>query len=290
MFLQLLVAGIVLGCIYGIIALGYNLIYRASGLMSFMQGDIMTLGAYLGMTFYGYMFLPFWLTIILVCVLMFVFGFLMEGGVIRRIVGRGVDPIYVVLATIAISYILYNGCQAIWGANLMAFPSIFKVKSVTVFGRTFQSEYVFGVVASVFIMIVFQIFMRHTKFGIAMRAAASDKIAAKACGVNVNLCTACAWAISAFTAALAGLIIAPINGLLPTLGTNIGLKGFTAAVIGGYGNMFGAVVGGLLLGILEFLVSGYISSTYKNLVSYTVLILFLFVKPYGLFNARNLRG
>ena len=289
MFFQLLVAGVVLGCIYAIVALGYSLIYRASGLMSFMQGDIMTLGAYLGMTFYGTQGLPLPIAMLLICIITFIFGFVMESGVIRRLVEKGVSPIYVVLATIAISYIIQNGCQAIWGAKLMAFPSLFSFSTISMFGRSFQTEYVFGVAVSVFVMVVFQFFIRYTRFGIAMQASASDKMAAKACGVNVNLCTACAWAISSFTAAIAGLIFAPINGLLPTLGSSIGAKGFAAAVIGGYGNMYGAVLGGMILGILEFLVSGYISSTYKNLVSFSVLILFLFIKPYGLFNARDIR-
>ena len=289
MLIQLIVAGIVLGCIYSIVALGYSLIYKASGLISFMQGDIMTLGAYLGMTFLASYNMTFLLAILNVCVVMFIFGFLIEGGVIRRLIGRGIEPIYVVLATIAISYIIQNGSQAIWGPNLRTFPDIFAISAITMFGRAFQTEYVFGVGVSLTLMVVFQFFIRHTRFGIAMQASASDKMAAKTCGINVNLCTAYAWAISAFTAAVAGIIMAPINGLMPTLGSNIGTKGFAAAVIGGYGNMYGAVVGGLILGVLEFLVAGYISSAYKNIVSFTILILFLFVKPYGLFNARDLK-
>lgn len=290
MFVTLLVSGLVVGCIYGIVALGYSLIYKASGLMSFTQGDLMTLGAYFGITFYSYMKLPFWVAILLIGFIMFWIGMFIERAIIRRLRSKSISPIYVVLATLALSYIIQNGCQAIWGPAMMRFPGIFSVDSVRFFGRNFQSESIFTVVASLTIMILLQIFMKKTKMGRAMRASAMDQIAAKACGINVNISTGLTWGLAACTAALGGVMLGPLYGVMPTLGVNIGNKGFAAAVIGGYGNMYGAILGGLLLGLLETFTSGYISSNYKDLVSYSALIVFLFAKPWGLFNERVIKN
>lgn len=290
MLITLFVSGIVLGCIYGIVALGYSLIYKASGLMSFVQGDLMTVGAYLGITFYSYMKLPFPLSIILIGVIMFFLGMGIERGVIRRLRRKGVEPIYVVLATIAISFIIQNGCQKVWGPVMLNFPSIFKTSTIQLFGRNFQTESVFTVIASFIIMAVLQFFMKKTKAGTAMRASAMDPVAAKACGINVNITTGLTWGCAGCTAALAGVLMGPLYGVFSTLGSQIGTKGFAAAVIGGYGNFIGSIVGGLILGLLEILTSGYISSNYRDIISYTVLILFLFIRPWGLFNERTIKN
>lgn len=290
MFVNLLVSGIVMGCIYGLVALGYSLIYKASGLMSFVQGDLMTVGAYLGITFYSTLKLPFYISFLLIAGIMFCIGMFLESAVIRRLRNRGVMPIYVVLATIAVSYILQSACLKIWGTVTLPFPSIFRKETIEMFGRAFQTESIFTVVASLIIMVMLQYFMKKTKYGTAMRAAAMDQMAAKACGINVNFSTGLTWGIAACTAALGGVMLGPLYGVFSTLGSNIGTKGFAAAVIGGYGNMYGAIIGGQILGLLEIMVSGYISSNYKNLISYAVLLIFLFVRPWGLFNERNIKN
>ena len=133
-FLTLCISGVMLGCIYSLIALGYGLIYKVSGLMSFVQGDMLTLGAFLGLTFYSIIGLPYWLSLLLTMLCAFAFGMLLEKGVIRRLLNKKVMPIYVVLATIAISYILQNGSQLIWGTWTLNFPSVFKASTVKLFG------------------------------------------------------------------------------------------------------------------------------------------------------------
>ena len=173
---------------------------------------------------------------------------------------------------------------------MLNFPSIFEVHTVHLFGRNFQTESIFTVVASVIIMFVLQFFMKKTKMGMAMRAAALDPVAAKACGINVNVATGMAWGWAACTAALAGVMMGPLYGVFSTLGSQIGTKGFAAAVIGGYGNFVGSIVGGLILGLLETLTSGYISSNYRDIFSYSILLLFLFVRPWGLFNERAIKN
>ena len=135
-------------------------------------------------------------------------------------------------------------------------------------------------------MVAFSIFMNKTSLGTAMRASAMDAMAARACGIDTGMATGLSWAIAAGVAAFAGMLLGPIYTVYTTLGAVIGRKGFSSAVIGGFGNMTGAIVGGLLLGVVETMISVYVSSAYKDLIAYSLLLFFLFVKPTGLFNER----
>lgn len=289
-FLTLCISGVMLGCIYGLIALGYGLIYKASGLMSFVQGDMLTLGAFLGLTFYSILGLPYWLSLLLTMLCAFAFGMLLEKGVIRRLLNKKIMPIYVVLATIAISYILQNGSQLIWGTWTLNFPSVFKVSTVKLFGLlAVQPEVILCLILSMVSMVVLHLFMNKTKLGTTMRASSMDSMAAESCGINVSLTTGITWGVSAMLAAMAGILIGPMYGVYSSPGANLGNKGFAGAIAGGYGNMYGAIVGGILLGLLEILVSGYVSSAYKNLIAYVALLLFLCIKPTGLFNERAIQ-
>ena len=259
--LALLISGLMLGCIYGLIALGYSLIYKASGLLSFVQGDIMTLGAFLGLTFYSLLGLPFWLSLILTIAVAFLFGVLFQKGAIQKLQDRNVLAIYIVLATIAVSYIVQNGAQIIWGTVTLYFPSIFSKTTIDIFGITVvQTEVIMCVVLSAVMMFLLHFFMTKTKLGTAMRASSMDSMAAEACGIDVSMTTGITWGVAAGLAALAGMLVGPIYGVYCTLGSTIGRKGFSGAVIGGYGNMYGAMIGGLLLGVAEIMVGGFLST------------------------------
>lgn len=289
MFFTLLISGLVLGGIYGLIALGYSLIYKASGLMNFTQGDFLTLGAFLGLTFYSILKLPFVVSFILTVLIAFVFGMLMEKGVIRQLLKKNVMAVYVVLATIAVSYIIQNGTQRIWGTITLYFPSVFKVATIKIFGISVQPEAALCVGMTLVCMLLLHFFMTRTKMGTAMRASAMDPIAARSCGINTSLTTGLTWGLSAGLSAIGGMLIGPMYGVYSTLGSVLARKGFSSAVIGGYGNMYGAMVGGVLLGLIETFLAGYVSSTYKNLIAYIILIAFLFLKPTGLFNERAIQ-
>ena len=289
MFVQLLLSGLVIGGIYGLIALGYSLIYKASGLMSFAQGDLLTLGAFLGLTFYKILGLPFAVSLILTIIISFLLGMSIERIIIRVLLARNVMPIYIVLATIAVSYVVQNGAMLTWGSNTQYFPPIFeKIGSITIFGRQVQVEYAFCIILACISMLILNIFMNYTRIGTAMRASALNPMAASACGINVSTSRGITWGLSAGLAALGGLLMGPIYGVYVMLGATIGRKGFASAVIGGYGNMIGAVVGALILGITETFIGGYVSSTYKDMIAYGLLLLFLFVRPTGIFNERAL--
>ena len=289
MFVQLLLSGLVIGGIYGLIALGYSLIYKASGLMSFAQGDLLTLGAFLGLTFYKILGLPFAVSLILTIIISFLLGMSIKRIIIRVLLARNVMPIYIVLATIAVSYVVQNGAMLTWGSNTQYFPPIFeKIGSITIFGRQVQVEYAFCIILACISMLILNIFMNYTRIGTAMRASALNPMAASACGINVSTSRGITWGLSAGLAALGGLLMGPIYGVYVMLGATIGRKGFASAVIGGYGNMIGAVVGALILGITETFIAGYVSSTYKDMIAYGLLLLFLFVRPTGIFNERAL--
>ena len=288
--LALLISGLMLGCIYGLIALGYSLIYKASGLLSFVQGDIMTLGAFLGLTFYSVLGLPFWLSLILTIAVAFLFGVLFQKGAIQKLQDRNVLAIYIVLATIAVSYIVQNGAQIIWGTVTLYFPSIFSKTTIDIFGITVvQTEVIMCVVLSAVMMFLLHVFMTKTRLGTAMRASSMDSMAAEACGIDVSMTTGITWGVAAGLAALAGMLVGPIYGVYCTLGSTIGRKGFSGAVIGGYGNMYGAMIGGLLLGVAEIMVGGFLSTQYKNLIAYLLLIVFLFIRPTGIMNERAIQ-
>lgn len=286
MFFTLLISGLVLGSIYGLIALGYSMIFKSSGLLSFVQGDILTLGAFLGLTFCSYLKLPFVLSLFLTVICAMALGFALEKGVIRPLLNKNVMTVYIVLATIAVSYIIQNGSMVAWGSITLNFPAIFSKSTIKIGKISVQPEALMCIAVGLLCMILLHLYMTKTKLGTSMRAASMDAMAAESCGIDVSLSTGLSWGISAGLAAIAGILIGPIYGVYTTLGATIGRKGFSSAIIGGYGNMYGAIVGGLLLGLLETFSASLISSTYKNLIAYCLLLLFLLLKPTGIFNER----
>ncbi|NLE24058.1 MAG: branched-chain amino acid ABC transporter permease [Clostridiaceae bacterium] len=286
MFKILLINGLIIGGIYALIALGYSLIYRASGLMTFAQGDMITFGAYIGLTFYKILGLSFSISFFLTFISAFIFGIILEKGVIRALLNKNVIPIYIVLATIAVSYIIQNSMQALFGTTTLRFPQVFKKGTLTILGITAQTEAYACLLISLILMLLLHLFMKNTKFGVAMRGAAMDPLAAESCGINTSLTTGITWGLAAAIASIAGMLLGPMYGVYTMLGSIIGRKGFAGAVIGGYGNMYGAMIGGIILGLVETFVAGYWTGTYKNLIAYAILIIFLFIKPTGIFNEK----
>lgn len=286
--ITLIVSSIVLGCVYGLIGLSYSLTYKASGLMSFVQGDLLTWGAFLGITFYDVLKLPYLAAVLCTAAVMFLMGYLIQKGIIRTLVSKNITPLYVVLALIAFSYVLQNGAQIIWGTVPLYFSSIMD-GTINLMGLSVQPESILCIGASFLIMLALHFFMTRTKLGTAMRAASMDSLAAESVGIDVSLTNGLVWGLSAALVAMAGILCGPVYGVVITLGANLGRKGFSGAVIGGYGNMYGAMIGGILLGFIETFVSSYVSSDYKSLIAYAILLLFLFVKPTGITNEKAIQ-
>lgn len=287
MFISLLVGALMIGSVYGLIALGYSIIYRASGLMNFAQGEFFMLGSFLGLMFYKTLNLPFVLSVLLTMIVMFALGILMERTIIRKIL-RNSDGHFVVLATIALSIFFKNFAMLVWGSRKLEFPSLFKTGNIYIGDVGIQPESLMVVGVALVCMVIMHLFMTRTKFGTAMRSAALDPLAARACGIDTSLTTGVTWGLSSAIAAIGGILYGPVYGVSMTIGTLIGQRAFSSAVVGGYGNMYGAIVGGMVMGFVETFAAGYISSDYRDFIAFAVLMLFMFLKPTGIFNERAL--
>ena len=280
--LTLIIGALMQGSVYGLVGMGYGLIYKASGLMTLAQGDMLMLGAFLGMTFYKYLSLPFWLSLILVIAIMFLFGMFLQRCLVTTLLNKGAQQVYVILCTIAISMALQNGAMFAWGSIVMQFPKILNF-SVNIFGNTVEADRLLVLGVGIVCMILLHFFMQNTKFGTSMRAAAQDETAATALGINVPLTKGVAWGLASALAGVAGVILGPSFGVYTAMGALIGQKAFAAAVTGGYGNMYGAIVGGMFLGFVEAFSVYFVSSLYKDFIAFGILIIVMTFMPNGLF-------
>lgn len=286
MFITLLIGALMLGSVYGLVGLGYGLIYKASGLMTLAQGDMLMIGAFLGLTFYKYMGLPFIVSILLVMAIMFSLGMFIERILVTSLLAKGAQQMYVILCTIAISMMLQNGAMFAWGSNVMQFPPIFKVATIDILGYKIVPENILALGVGITCMLVLHFFMQKSKFGTSMRAAAQDELAASALGINVPATKGVSWGIASMLAGGVGVVTGPIFGVYTAMGAMIGQKAFASAVVGGYGNMYGAIVGGLFFGFVETFVSAYVTSLYKDFISFAILIVVMIFMPTGLFKER----
>ena len=280
MLLTLVIGALMLGGIYGLVGMGYGLIYKASGLMTLAQGDMLMIGAFLGLTFYKTLGLPFLVSLLLVMVIMFALGMFIERVLVTSLLAKGAQTVYV---TIAISMLLQNGAMFAWGSNVMQFPSIFGVSSVNILGYEIMPERLLALGVGIVAMLALHFFMQKSKFGTSMRAAAQDELAASALGINVPLTKGAAWGIASMLAGSIGVVVGPIFGVYTAMGSLIGQKAFASAVVGGYGNMYGAIVGGIFFGFVETFVSAYVTSLYKDFISFAILIIVMIFMPTGLF-------
>lgn len=280
-FLQLVLGGLMIGSIYALLGMGYSLIYRASGLLTFAHGEYFMLGAFGIYTTFVLFDLPFWIAAPVVILAMVGVGFASERLLIGPLLRRGATPIHIVLATIGLSIFLQNIAMLIWGSEGFHVPSVMGDMPINIDGVYVvpQNVAILGIMFAS--MLALHVFMNKSGLGTKLRAAAQDKLAASVLGINVPLAVGLTWGLAVGLAGLAGLLIAPIFGVNATMGTLIGIKGFAAAVIGGYGSIYGAVLGGLLVGLVETMTSGYIDSTLKDVIVFAFLLAVLFFKPTG---------
>lgn len=287
MFFSVLAGGLVLGCTYGMLSLGYSLIYQASGYMNFTQSELLMFGAFLGLTFVETYKLPFPVALLLSMIIMFMVGWMMERFIIRFLVNKKAKNILVVLATIALAIIVQNSATLIWDTQPHYFPNIFKnTTPIVLLGASLSRDSLLAIIVAFAAMLALHFFLNKTKFGTSMRAAAQSKPAASCMGINVNLTIGVTYGIAAALACLGGIMVAPTLTVSTSLGTQLGAKSFAGAVIGGYGHIYGAIVGALLIGILETFVAAYVSSMYKDFIVYGVMIAVMILKPSGIFNAK----
>lgn len=283
--LQLLLSGIAQGCIYGLIALGFVLIYKATETVSFAQGELMMLGAFCAFAGMSMVGLPFWLAALLAIAAMAAFGVLLELVVIRPILGQ--PQFTIVMLTIGIGYVARGLITMIPGigtdTHTLAVPykdEIWKLGALVV--NVEQAVIIFA--TAVLCGLLYAMF-RYSKLGIAMQASSQNQLAAYYMGIPVKRLNGLVWGLAAAVAAIAGMLLAPITFVHANMGF-IGLKAFPAAVVGGFGSLPGAIVGGLVIGIVESFAGFYLPDGFKDTAPYIVVLVMLMVKPNGLFGEK----
>jgi branched-chain amino acid transport system permease protein len=283
--LQLVISGVAQGCIYGLIALGFVLIYKATETVSFAQGELMMLGAFCALAAMAFMGFPFWLAVLSAIVAMAAFGVLLERIVIRPILGQ--PAFSIVMLTIGIGYVARGLITMIpnigTDTHTLAVPYKDQIWNVGALVLNVEQMAVIGATAAL-CLLLFAVF-RYSKVGIAMQASSQNQLAAYYMGIPVKTLNGLVWGLSAASAAIAGLLLAPITFVHANMGF-IGLKAFPAAVVGGFGSLPGAIVGGLVIGIVESLAGFYLPEGFKDTAAYIVVLLMLMVKPNGLFGEK----
>ena len=280
--LTYLISGISLGAVYAIIALGYTMVYGIAKMLNFAHGDVIMIGGYAAFCTGYYLGWPTPLAILFSIIVCTALGVVIEKLAYKPL--RSATSLAVLITAIGVSYFLQNMALIIWKSDPKSFPNMFEfVPSISLGSTTIKGTTIVTIAACIIIMVLLTLFTNKTKMGKAMRAVSEDKGAATLMGINVNATISVTFAIGSGLAAIAGvLLLSQYSNLVPTTGSMPGIKAFTAAVLGGIGSIPGAMIGGLLLGILEKFAQGYISTQLSDAIVFAALIIVLLVKPTGL--------
>ncbi|HEY1475824.1 MAG TPA: branched-chain amino acid ABC transporter permease [Pseudolabrys sp.] len=283
-FFQLIFTGLGVGSIYALIALGFVLIYRATNVVNFAQGDFAMLGAFAMVVITIDLGLPYWIGIILTLLVLPLVGVLFNLGVYFPLRNRGYLP--VIISTLGASIFLENGMLAAYGPRPQSLPPVFASQGITL-GPVFLDSQYLVILATTIAMVALQyVFFERTLLGKKMQATSQDKEMASLLGIPVALMIMLTFAYSATLGGLAGILVAPIIFVSVGMGAVIALKAFAATIIGGFGDVKGAIVGGLALGLIETLGAAYVSVPFKDGFAFLLLFIFLLVRPQGLYGER----
>ncbi len=286
----LLLNGIIVGALYGVVAMSFVLIYKATQVVNFAQGEFLLVGAWVCWWLLVQFQVPFFIGFFITLAFMGAFGVLLQIVVLRPLIGEPI--ISIIMVTIGLSLFFQALMGWIFGVVPESYPQIFETPIVELFGLRIQTIYLWSLAISLVIMAVFAWFFKYSKQGLAMRATAFDQQAAQSMGVNVKHVFAMSWAIAAVVSAVAGVVTGVINGVSPGLAA-VGIQVFPAVILGGLDSIVGAVVGGLIIGVLErvaFLldVTWLKFGNLQQIAPFYVLIAILMFKPYGLFGTRDI--
>lgn len=283
-FVQFLISGLTVGAVYALVALGFTLVYNASDVVNFAQGEFVMLGGMVTV-FATAAGVPLPLAAALAICVSVVVGLLLYWLAIEP--ARDASPVTLIIITIGASILLRGAAQILFDKQFHKLPSISGDTPLHLLGATVQPQSFWVLGGTAVIVLLLYVFLERTVLGKAVLATAANKLAARLVGINTNTVMALAFGGSAAIGAVAGILITPITLTSYDVGTMLALKGFAAAMLGGMGNPLGAVAGGLLLGLLEAFGVGYISSTYKDAFAFIVILLVLFAMPQGLFGRRT---
>jgi branched-chain amino acid transport system permease protein len=285
-FIDLVVVGLSLGMVYGLVAIGISLIYSGLDVVHFAHGEIYMLGAFIGLTLFNAFHLPFLVVLVGSMILTGLVGVVIERVFYRRILRGGggytVAGMAMIICGFGMSIVLQNVAYLIWGARALPFPVTFGMP-FELAGITLPPSYALIVGAALVLMLALHLFLKKTRLGLAVRAVAGNKEIAYLMGINVPMTISVIFGVGCSLGAAAGVLVGPINYVQVQMGIGVLIKAFAAAVIGGFGSLPGAVMGGLLVGVTESLGAGYLSGNYKDIYAFILLIIVLMVRPSGMF-------
>jgi branched-chain amino acid transport system permease protein len=283
-FIDLVIIGVSIGMIYGLVAIGISLIYSGLDIVHFAHGEVYMMGAFIGLTLFNKLAIGYVPTLILAVILTGLLGVAIERLFYRRLTRAGggytVAGMGMIIAGFGMSIVLQNVAFLIWGPKPFPFPVPYGAP-LEIGNLSLPMSYVWILVAALILMFSLHLVLRKTMLGLAMRAVAHNKDIAYLSGINVPLMISMIFGIGCALGGAAGVLIGPINYVQVLMGIGILIKAFAAAVVGGFGSLPGAVLGGLLVGVVESLGAGYISGTYKDIYAFILLIIVLMVRPSG---------
>ncbi len=287
---QLIVNGLIVGTLYGVVAMCFVLIYKSTQIVNFAQGEFLLIGAWTCWALLVKFELPFYVGFPITLVFMVLFGIVLQMVVLRPMIGEPI--ISVIMVTVGLSMFFQALMSWMFGGYTKAFPQVFETESFEILGLQVQTAYIMSLVISVVIMIGFYYFFKYSKMGLAMRATAFNQQVAQSLGISVKKVFAASWAISALVSAMAGVVVGMVNGVSSAL-SFFGIKVFPVVILGGLDSIIGAIVGGLIIGVLEN-VAEFFDSQWLHLGNmYTIapfyaLVIILMIKPYGLFGTKDI--
>jgi branched-chain amino acid transport system permease protein len=279
-FLQLTFTGISNGMVYALVAVGFVIIYKASDVINFAQGEFLLLGAYLAFAFIAQIGLPWSVGVAATLVTALLVGLLVERFVLRPLIGEPI--ISMIMVTIGLSSVLKSVVQGIWGSAPKVFPGFLPSKPMDVLGVTVTQDRLITIGLAGSLLVLLTLFFRYTRDGIAMRAIADDQQAALSMGISIKRVLAVAWAMSAMAAAVGGIMVANLVGVSHDV-SYVGMRVFPVVILGGLDSIPGAILGGAIIGLLESYTGGYVGQGLNLIVPFVALVVVLMVRPYGLF-------
>lgn len=286
-FIQQLIQGLALGSIYGLIAIGYVLIYNTWGVLNFAQGDMVMVGGFTVLIAHSFWGLPMPLAIPVALIMCAVIGFLIELSSFRPLINA--DNQRRLIATIGVGIALRNLAQQLFGGDAYPFPSIFGNKMVHIGDLIIVQQDIWNTIVGILLVVGLMLFLKQTRIGKAMRATSQDREAARLMGINVRQCMSLTFILASVLGGFAGMLLAPKYYVIASLGTTFGNKGFASALLGGIASNTGSMIGGVSLGILENLAATYGSSAWQTAIAYIILFLVLTVKPTGIMGKKEVR-
>ena len=284
-FIQQLVSGIALGCVYGLIALGFVLIYKGTGVINFAMGEFMMLGAYFFYTANVMWGLPMWVALPATLAAVAGCAALVERAILRPLAGQPV--ISVLMATIGLASALHGGVDAIWGGRNYEMPTLLPRQPLLIGDVLIPGKVLWSFLLAAVVITAFTVYFRRSRTGVAMRAAASDPVTAYVLGIDVRAMQRLTWIFAGLVGAIAGIVVASMTSLSPALGS-AALTVLAVIILGGLDSIAGAIVAGLIVGLLESLTAGYLGGKVRDIVPYVVVLVILLIRPYGLFGTRQI--